>query len=226
MKELKNKLYETGIIPVIKITDAGQAPALAQALTDGGVFAAEITLRTDAAVESIEKMRLACPDMLIGAGTVLTVEQMHSAVAAGASFIVSPCFNPRTVEAALKENIAMIPGCMTPSEIETAMSYGLDFVKFFPAEAAGGVRMLKAIGAPYANMSFMPTGGITMENAMNYLELTNVLCCGGSFIVPDKELLCGNFNAIRDLAAQSSALVASVRKYESNSAETAKGEAL
>jgi len=226
MKELKNKLYKTGIIPVIKITDAGQAPTLAQALTDGGIYAAEITLRTDAAVESIEKMRLSHPDMLIGAGTVLTVEQMHSAVAVGASFIVSPGFNPRIVEVALKENIAVIPGCMTPSEIETAVSYGLDFLKFFPAEAAGGVRMLKAIGAPYTNISFMPTGGITIANAKEYLELKNVLCCGGSFIVPDKELLCGNFDAIRELAAQSSALVASIRKNEQNRTMTVKGVAL
>jgi len=169
-------------------------------------------LRTNAAIEAIKIMRLECPDMLIGAGTVLTVEQMRTAIAAGASFIVSPGFNPSTVEAALMENIAIIPGCMTPRDIEMAMSYGLDFVKFFPAEAAGGVRMLKALGAPYADICFMPTGGITMENVKEYLELKNVLCCGGSFIVPNKELLCGDFDAIRDLAAQSSALVASIRK--------------
>jgi len=212
MKDLVNKLYETGIIPVIKITDSGQASALAQALTGGGIHTAEITLRTNAAIEAIKIMRLECPDMLIGAGTVLTVEQMRTAIAAGASFIVSPGFNPSTVEAALMENIAIIPGCMTPRDIEMAMSYGLDFVKFFPAEAAGGVRMLKALGAPYADICFMPTGGITMENVKEYLELKNVLCCGGSFIVPNKELLCGDFDAIRDLAAQSSALVASIRK--------------
>lgn len=212
MTSLGKKLFDTGIVPVIRINDAADAPDLARALADGGLPAAEITFRTDAAAASIEKMRETCPDMLIGAGTVLTIESLNDAVAAGADFIVAPGLNPKLVEAAFAKNIPMIPGCMTPTEIECAMSLGLDFVKFFPAEAAGGVKMLKAMSAPYAGMHFMPTGGIKLSNAAEYLSLKSVVCCGGSFIAEEKDIAAGNFAGIREKAAETAAFVDALRK--------------
>ena len=196
MIEIKNILHETGIVPVIKISDAGRAAELARALCNGGMPVAEVTFRTAAAAESIYNMREACPDMLVGAGTVLTKESLDAALAAGAQFIVAPGLNPAIVEAAQAKDVPVIPGCMTPSEIELAMSLGLDFVKFFPAEAAGGVKFLKAVSAPYAGMRFMPTGGISMKNAAEYLALPYVVCCGASFIASDEQITDGRFDEI------------------------------
>lgn len=196
MIEIKNILHETGIVPVIRISDAGRAAELARALCNGGMPVAEVTFRTAAAAESIYNMREACPDMLVGAGTVLTKESLDAALAAGAQFIVAPGLNPSIVEAAQAKDVPVIPGCMTPSEIELAMSLGLDFVKFFPAEAAGGVKFLKAVSAPYAGMRFMPTGGISMKNAAEYLALPYVVCCGASFIASDKQITDGRFDEI------------------------------
>lgn len=196
MIEIKNILHETGIVPVIRISDAGRAAELARALCNGGMPVAEVTFRTAAAAESIYNMREACPDMLVGAGTVLTKESLDAALAAGAQFIVAPGLNPAIVEAAQAKDVPVIPGCMTPSEIELAMSLGLDFVKFFPAEAAGGVKFLKAVSAPYAGMRFMPTGGISMKNAAEYLALPYVVCCGASFIASDEQITDGRFDEI------------------------------
>ncbi len=196
MTEIKNILHETGIVPVIRISDAGRAAELARALCNGGMPVAEVTFRTAAAAESIYNMREACPDMLVGAGTVLTKESLDAALAAGAQFIVAPGLNPAIVEAAQAKDIPVIPGCMTPSEIELAMSLGLDFVKFFPAEAAGGVKFLKAVSASYAGMRFMPTGGISMKNAAEYLALPYVVCCGASFIASDEQITDGRFDEI------------------------------
>ncbi len=196
MIEIKNILHETGIVPVIKISDAGRAAELARTLCNGGMPVAEVTFRTAAAAESIYNMREACPDMLVGAGTVLTKESLDAALAAGAQFIVAPGLNPAIIEAAQAKDVPVIPGCMTPSEIELAMSLGLDFVKFFPAEAAGGVKFLKAVSAPYAGMRFMPTGGISMKNAAEYLALPYVVCCGASFIASDEQITDGRFDEI------------------------------
>ena len=200
MKNVENTLRETGIVPVIKISDAGRAAELARALCSGGMPAAEVTFRTTAAAESIYNMRQACPDMLVGAGTVLTKESLDAALAAGAQFIVAPGLNPAIVEAALAKDVPVVPGCMTPTEIELAMSLGLDFVKFFPAEAAGGVKFLKAVSAPYAGMRFMPTGGISMKNAAEYLALPYVVCCGASFIASDEQITDGRFDEITENA--------------------------
>ena len=200
MIKIEHILRETGIVPVIKISDAGRAAQLARALCDGGMPVAEVTFRTAAAAEAIYNMREACPDMLVGAGTVLTKESLDAALAAGAQFIVAPGLNPAIVEAALAKDVPVVPGCMTPSEIELAMSLGLDFVKFFPAEAAGGVKFLKAVSAPYAGMRFMPTGGISMKNAAEYLALPYVVCCGASFIASDDQITDGRFDEITDNA--------------------------
>lgn len=200
MIRIEHILRETGIVPVIRISDAGRAAELARALCDGGMPVAEVTFRTAAAAESIYRMREARPDMLVGAGTVLTKESLDAALAAGAQFIVAPGLNPAIVEAALAKDVPVIPGCMTPTEIELAMSLGLDFVKFFPAEAAGGVKFLKAVSAPYAGMRFMPTGGISMKNAAEYLALPYVVCCGASFIASDEQITDGRFDEITENA--------------------------
>ena len=199
MKEIYQKLYEIGIIPVIKIEDPNNAVPLAKALIDGGLPAAEITFRTACAAEAIKNITTAYPDMIVGAGTVLTPAQVDAAVEAGASFIVSPGLNPKTVAYCVEKNIPVIPGCSSPSDIEAALELGLDTVKFFPAEAAGGLPMLKAMSAPYGNIKFMPTGGLNEDNILSYLKFNKILCCGGSFMVKDDLVKAGEFDKIEEL---------------------------
>ncbi len=199
MTEINQKLYDIGIIPVIKIDNADDAVPLAKALIDGGLPAAEITFRTSCAAEAIKKITTAYPDMLVGAGTVLTTAQVDEAVAAGSSFIVSPGLNPKVVAYCVEKNIPVIPGCANPSDIEAAIELGLDTVKFFPAEAAGGLPMLKAMSAPYGAIKFMPTGGINAENVLSYLKFGKILCCGGSFMVKDELIKAGEFDKIAEL---------------------------
>ena len=185
MTELERKVYELGVIPVIKISDPDDAIPLAKALIDGGLPAAEITFRTSCAAEAIKKITDAFPEMLVLAGTVLNAAQVDAAVAAGAKIIVSPGLNPKTVSYCKSKNVPIIPGTANPSDIEQAIELGLDTVKFFPAEAVGGLKMLKAMSAPYGAMKFMPTGGINAENLLTYLQFDKILCCGGSFMVKD-----------------------------------------
>ena len=199
---IKQSAYSLGLIPVIRIEDAAQARPLAQALIDGGLPAAEVTFRTAAAPKAIAAMREAFPDMLICAGTVLTPQQADYAVRNGASFVVSPGLNPEVVTHCLEHDIPIIPGCATPSDIERAISLGLDTVKFFPAEANGGIAAVKAIAAPYGQISFMPTGGINAGNLSSYLSFKKILCCGGSFMVPDAALAAGDFTLITALTRQ------------------------
>jgi len=202
MQNLFEQISEIGLVPVIKIDDVDTAVPLAQALCDGGLPCAEITFRTAQAAEAIAKMAAAFPDMIIGAGTVLTTEQVDSAVAAGASFIVSPGLNPKVVSYCLDKNIPIIPGTATPSDIERAIELGLDTVKFFPAEANGGIKSIKAMAAPYTQMKFMPTGGINAANLNDYLSFDRIIACGGSWMVPDKLLKEGNYDGIRDLTRE------------------------
>ena len=165
------ELYRIGIVPVVAIEDANDALPLAEALKKGGVSAIEITFRTAAAAEAIRTLTREMPDMTVGAGTVVTKEQADAAIAAGAKFIVSPGFQPALVAYVREKGIAMCPGTATPGEMEQAMSLGLDAVKFFPAEQNGGPAMLKALSAPYQNLRFMPTGGVTLENLQRYFAL-------------------------------------------------------
>ncbi len=202
MKTMNEQLYEIGLIPVIKITDPAKAVPLAQALCRGGLPAAEITFRTSCAAEAIAAIVKACPDMLVGAGTVLTCEQADRAVAAGAKFIVSPGLNPKVVAHCIEIGIPMIPGIPNPSDIEAALELGLDTVKFFPAEAAGGLKMLKAMAAPYGNLKFMPTGGINKDNLLEYLSFDKILACGGSFMVKEDLIEAGDFDAIEKLTRE------------------------
>lgn len=202
MKEVLSKIQMMGIVPVVKLDDAKDAVPLAKALCDGGLPCAEVTFRTSAVEESIRLMSEAFPHMLIGAGTVLTTEQVDKAVNAGASFIVSPGLNPKIVSYCTKRNIPITPGCSTPSDIEQAIELGLDVVKFFPAEAAGGLPIIKAMAGPYVNMKFMPTGGINASNITSYLDFDKIIACGGSWMVKGDLIKAGEFNKITQLTRE------------------------
>ncbi len=201
LETIIEKVYALGVIPVIKIEDAGDAVLLAEALCKGGLPAAEITFRTAAAAEAIRSIHAAFPEMLLCAGTVLTPAQADEAVEAGAQFVVSPGLNPAVVSHCIEKGIPVIPGCMTPSDIERALSFGLSVVKFFPAEAAGGLAAIKAMAAPYSQLRFMPTGGINADNLGSYLSFPKILCCGGSFMVPESRLKAHDFAGITALTA-------------------------
>ncbi|MFR7477993.1 MAG: bifunctional 4-hydroxy-2-oxoglutarate aldolase/2-dehydro-3-deoxy-phosphogluconate aldolase [Acutalibacteraceae bacterium] len=187
MNDFFAAIHQIGLIPVIKIQDANQAVPLAKALLRGGLQAAEITFRTDAAAESIQAISENVPEMRVCAGTVLTLEQAQKAISAGAQAIISPGTNPEIVTWCLEMGLPVIPGCATPSEVETCLRLGLTTVKLFPAEVVGGVAMLKALSGPYSQVSFMPTGGINLQNASDYLRMKNVIA-GGSWIA-DGDLL-------------------------------------
>ena len=177
-----------GIVPVIKLEKVENAEKLAKALRDGGINCAEVTFRAAGADKVISRMVKAYPDMLVGAGTVLTCEQADAAYAAGAKFCVAPGLNPKVVKHCLDSGIPFAPGLSSASEIEQAIELGLDFVKFFPAEQAGGLAYIKSVCGPYTSMRFMPTGGVSADNLNTYLSYDKIVCCGGSWIVPSKML--------------------------------------
>lgn len=190
MQEILKKIHDIGIVPVIAIDDASKAVPLAKALVEGGLPAAEVTFRTDAAEEAMRAIVKEVPEMLVGAGTVLTKEQADRAADAGAKFIVSPGFNPEITRYVLDKGICMMPGTATAGEMEQAMAMGLEAVKFFPAEQNGGIKMLKALAGPYKNLKWMPTGGVNTGNLVDYLSFNQVLACGGTWMVK-KELIEG-----------------------------------
>lgn len=200
--EILKELSNIGVIPVVKINDAKKAVPLAKALAKGGLNAAEITFRTDAAEEAIKRISQECPDMLVGAGTVLTTEQAERALNAGAKFIVSPGFNPKVVKWCLEHNVVPLPGCTTPSEIEQALELGLKVVKFFPAEQSGGLAKIKAMSAPYGGIKFMPTGGVSLDNMNDYLRDKCIIACGGSFMVKESFIDNDNWDEITLLTKQ------------------------
>lgn len=191
-----------GIVPVIKLDKVENAEKLAKALRDGGINCAEVTFRAKGADEVIRRMTKAYPDMFVGAGTVLTCEQADAAYAAGAKFCVAPGLNPKVVKHCLDSGIPFAPGLSSASEIEQALELGLDFVKFFPAEQAGGLQYIKAVCGPYTTMCFMPTGGINPDNLNTYLSYNKIVCCGGSWIVPSKLLDEENWEGITALCKE------------------------
>lgn len=211
MNEVLEQFAKYGVVPVVVLDDAEDALPLADALLEGGLPLAEVTFRTDAAEESIRQMTKQHPEMLIGAGTVLSAEQANCAVSAGAKFIVSPGTNPEVVEFCLDNNIPVTPGVCTPSEVEAGLGFGLDVLKFFPAEQAGGVAFIKAISAPYRNVKFMPTGGISPANLKDYLSCPAVLACGGSWMVKGQLIKDGNFAEITRLCQEARSLVKEIR---------------
>lgn len=202
MKTIVEQFYQYGVVPVVVLEDAKDAVRLAKALMDGGLPCAEVTFRTEAAEDAIRLMCKEYPDMLVGAGTVLTIDQVDRAVAAGARFIVSPGFDPEIVDYCLEKDIPVFPGCITPSEVAQAAKRGIEVVKFFPAEQAGGVAMIRSLAAPYTGMKFMPTGGISAKNLRDYLECDKILCCGGSWMVKSDLIHQGEFDRIRDLTRE------------------------
>ena len=193
------KIKNCKMIPVIALDNVADAVPLAKALVEGGLPCAEVTFRREGANLCIKAMKEAYPDMLVGAGTVLNKEQVDLAIEAGAEFIVSPGFDENVVSYCQEKGICVIPGVSTASEVAKAYSFGLNVVKFFPAEAAGGVKMLKALSAPYNMMTFMPTGGISMANMDSYYKLKNVIACGGSFMIDAAAIKEGNFEKIKNL---------------------------
>ena len=211
MKTMEQRLEEYGVVPVVVLKDTKDAIPLADALMEGGLSCAEVTFRTDAAEESIRLMSEKYPEMLVGAGTVLTIEQVDRAVNAGAKFIVSPGFDAEIVDYCLAKNIPVFPGCITPSEVAQAVKRGLKVIKFFPAEQAGGVAMIKAMGAPYGMVKFMPTGGISAKNLSDYLSCSNIVCCGGSWMVKGDLIAEGKFDEITALTKEAVELVKRIR---------------
>lgn len=207
MNDVLKQIAQMRLVPMVVFDKAEYATPLADALVAGGLPVAEITFRTDAAEESIHLLALR-DDLLVGAGTVLSVEQADRAIDAGAQFIVSPGTNPKVVEHCLHRGITVAPGVATPTEIELAMSLGVSTLKFFPAETMGGVKALKALSAPYRDVRFIPTGGISQENLLRYLEVPCVLACGGSWLAPRNLMADGRFDAIRHLVKQSVELLA------------------
>lgn len=202
MNPILEQFQKIGIIPVVVIDDAKDAVPLAKALCEGGLPVAEVTFRTDAAEEAIRLMAEAFPDMLVGAGTVLTTEQVDRAVAAGSKFIVSPGLNPKVVKYCQEKNVPITPGTAKPTDIEMALELGLDVVKFFPAEQNGGLPMIKAMAAPYTKVKFMPTGGISPKNLKSYLDFDKIIACGGSWMVPKDLVAAGDFEAIKNLTRE------------------------
>lgn len=207
MNQVLEQIQKIGIVPVVVLDDAKDAEPLAKALVEGGLPCAEVTFRTEAAEESIRIMAEKFPEMLVGAGTVLTTEQVDRAVAAGAKFIVSPGLNPRIVKYCVEKGILITPGCTNPSDIEQALENGLEVVKFFPAEPAGGLPMIKAMAAPYTMMKFMPTGGINAKNVRDYLAYDRIIACGGSWMVKGDLVKAGKFDEIAALAKEAVQIV-------------------
>lgn len=217
LRKIEEQIAEMSLIPVISLDRAEDAFPLAKALCEGGLPCAEITFRKPGAEECIKIMHDNFPDMLVGAGTVLTTKQVDCAIKAGAKFIVSPGLNVNVVKYCIEKNIPVFPGCANPSDIETALELGLTTVKFFPAEVMGGIKMLKAVSAPYPMMRFIPTGGITTKNLISYLQCKNVLACGGSFMINQDSIKNGEFDVITKMTKDAVLLIDTFRKPKTDS---------
>lgn len=202
MNTIFEKISNIGIIPVIAIEDVEKAVPLAKALVDGGIPCAEVTFRTSAGEAAMRRIADAFPEVLLGAGTVLNTKQVDSAIDAGAKFIVSPGFNPKVVDYCIERGITVIPGCVTPGEIEQAIEKKLEVVKFFPAEQSGGTEYIQAVSAPYQSMHFIPTGGININNIERYLHTKNVIACGGSWMVKKELIAESNFDKMTVLCQE------------------------
>jgi len=213
MNDIRVALGKVGIVPVIKLENPAMAASLGRALLEGGLPVAEVTFRTASAAESIRILKKEFPELLVGAGTVLTLEQARAALDAGASFAVTPGFNPRIVDFFLAQGLPVIPGVNSPSQVEMGLERGLDLLKFFPAEASGGIKMLKSLHGPYSDVKFVPTGGVDASNLAAYLALPNVLACGGSWMVKEDLIASGRFSEIATACREAVELArASVKK--------------
>lgn len=207
MSTITEQLKAYKVIPVIAIENAEDIVPLGKVLVENGLPVAEITFRSDAAIEAIRLLRAEYPQMLIGAGTVLNRDQVIAAKEAGATFVVSPGFNPNTVKACREVGIDIIPGINNPSGVEAALEMGLTTLKFFPAEASGGINMIKSLLAPYTDIEIMPTGGIKANNINDYLAIPRVVACGGSWMVDKGMIARGEWQEIGRLTKEAVALV-------------------
>ena len=205
------RMHHAGVVPVVVLDDAKDALPAARALLAGGVDVMEITFRTAAAADAIRAVSEGCPEMLVGAGTVVTLDQCRQALECGAKFIVSPGFDPEVVSWCAERSAPITPGCVTPTEIMAAIRLGVNVVKFFPAGVYGGLRAMKALSAPFGGVRFIPTGGVDAKNLKEYLEAPFVHAVGGSWLCPKKEIAVGNFDAITALCREASAIVREVR---------------
>ena len=209
---MNNLIAQYGVVPVVVLEDEKDALPLAEALIKGGLPVAEVTFRTAAAEGSIKAMCEAYPEMLVGAGTVLSVEQVDRALKAGARFIVTPGFDEEVVDYCLGNNIPVYPGTVTPSEVTKAVKRGLNICKFFPAEQYGGVSTIKALSAPFTTVKFMPTGGVSAKNLKDYLSCSKIVACGGSWMVKGDLIKAHEFDKIRELTAEAVELVKEIRR--------------
>lgn len=210
-EKMNEQIASYGVVPVVVLNDTKDALPLAKALVEGGLAVAEVTFRTDAAEESIRIMTEAYPDMLVGAGTVLTVEQIERAVKAGAKFIVSPGFDPEIVDYCIEKGIPVYPGTVTPTEVAMAVKRDLKVCKFFPAAQFGGLDTIKALAAPYTMVKFMPTGGVSLKNLRDYLSCDKIAACGGTWMVKGNLISEGRFDEIRQMTADAVAIVKEMR---------------
>jgi 2-dehydro-3-deoxyphosphogluconate aldolase/(4S)-4-hydroxy-2-oxoglutarate aldolase len=208
---VQKQLEEEYLIPVVVMDDAARAADTAKALVAGGVKVMEITLRTEAGLDSIEKAAKSCPDLLVGGGTVLSLEQCRQAVARGAAFIVSPGYDPEIVDYCQKNNMPIFPGCVTPTEITAAIKAGLNIVKFFPANVYGGIKAIKALSGPFPNLKFIPTGGIDLDNLAEYV-IPQVFSIGGGWLCDRKLINAGNYEEITRICAKSVEAVKNLKR--------------
>lgn len=211
MMNVLDRLKQSGVVPVVVLDDAKDALPIAKALLAGDVDVMEITFRTAAAADSIKAVAENCPDMLVGAGTVVTLDQCKQALECGAKFIVAPGFDPEVVAWCVERNVPITPGCVTPTEIMAARKLGLNVVKFFPAGVYGGLKAMKALSAPFGGIKFIPTGGVDAKNLKEYLEAPFVHAVGGSWLCPKKEIAAGNFDVVTALCSEASEIVKEVR---------------
>lgn len=213
MNEMNTRISNIGVVPVIKLNNPERdAAPLAKALCDGGVPVAEVTFRAEGADKAISLMKQACPDMLVGAGTVLYVEQVDKAIAAGAEFIVTPGFDPEIVAYCQKKNMPVYPGCTTPTDYHAALKFGLEVLKFFPAEQSGGLAKIKSMSAPFPMFKIMPTGGISLKNLKEYISAPQIAACGGSYMVTAELIDSQNWAEITEICRQSVEIVKEARK--------------
>ena len=213
MNEMNTKISNIGVVPVIKLNNPERdAAPLAKALCEGGVPVAEVTFRAAGADTAIKLMKEACPEMLVGAGTVLTTEHVDKAIAAGAEFIVTPGFDPEIVKYCVDKNMPIYPGCTTPTDYHAALKFGLEVLKFFPAEQSGGLAKIKAMSAPFPMFKVMPTGGIGLKNLKEYLSCPVIAACGGSYMVTADLIDNQKWDEIIDLCKKSVEIVKEARK--------------
>lgn len=200
MSEVLSKLKEVGIVPVVKLNDVNKSVPLCKALMSGGINVAEITFRTECAEDVIKEIVNKCPDMIVGAGTIINIEQAERAINAGAAFIVSPGLSVDVVRYCKSRNVDVIPGCITPSEVMQAINEGLEVVKFFPAKEFGGLSTMKALSAPFANIKFMPTGGVNLDNLKEFISAKFIIACGGTYMVKENLINDENYEEITRLS--------------------------